>query len=153
MNADIEQIVELDHLNMAAILEQVGVHFEPARRRKGLLEEINKGAVFIMVKREGRIIAYLEYLPECDGSIHIKSIQVHPNYQRRLVLRQLLAEAHSNFNDIHPALVKTSVHRSNRASLALHRKLGFQQVEQTGERTWFEVDGAQLLNRLAAYAR
>lgn len=153
MSIDIEQILSLDQLNMTPILEKSGIQFDPNRRRAGLLANISRGAVFGVVEREGRIVAYVECSPEADRSIRINSIQVHPDYQRRYILRELLIQLHLNLRSSCFTVVKTDVHNFNGASLALHEKLGFKSVEQKADRISFEIQCSDLLSRLSQFAR
>ena len=153
MNVNSEQIIELDRLNMAPVLEKVGGVFDSEKRRTGISDEICKGAVFITIERANRVAAYLEYSPESNGDIYVKSLQIHPDYQGRAMIRQLLRRVYFQMNGLALAKIKSSVHRANVASLALHRKLGFKAVELNEEKIWFEIDGADLVQRLQKFVR
>ena len=58
----IQEIIELDKINMQPILEKFSIEFNPQLRKDGLENEINKGAKFVIVKRNNNLIAYLEYI-------------------------------------------------------------------------------------------
>lgn len=64
MMENIDELVELDQVNMAPLIERAGGRFDPAFRREKILVEVERGALFLCIRRAGRIVAYLEYLPE-----------------------------------------------------------------------------------------
>ena len=150
---NIDELLELDRLNMASIIEQAGGKFDPEFRRRKILEEMERGAVFISIQRTGNTIAYLEYMPEPNEPWHIMSIQVHPSHQNGFVLRDLFSEAGRRMRARPPSSIRSSVHFSNQASLNLHRKLGFMKIGEKAERILFSVDGPTLAQRLDRFTR
>lgn len=71
----ISAFLELDCLNMAPIIASSGGTFDPAFRRQKIMEEIERGAVFLSVCRAGKVVAYLEYMPETDNTWYVISTQ------------------------------------------------------------------------------
>jgi ribosomal protein S18 acetylase RimI-like enzyme len=153
MNIDIENIFELDRLNMEEFFNDSAVPFDPEMRRAGLLKEIGNGAIFITVKREGSLVGYIEYVVEDNGNAYVPSVQVHPKYKRRFVLRGMFSKAYHVLKDNFPAMIRSSVHRDNKLSLKLHGRLGFKKADDTPERVHFTINGKELVNRLVLYDR
>jgi ribosomal protein S18 acetylase RimI-like enzyme len=147
---EMEQIIELDGLNMAPVMALQGIVFDPQRRQKGLVEEIQKGAEFLFAGRAGRIVGYIEYFPR-QKDVHVASIQVHPEYQQGGILRNLLAGAAEVAKRLKHHTFTTSVHHGNPLSLKLHKTLGFVQTGRTDERVLFEIPAEKLYNALNRY--
>jgi len=94
MMTNIDQLVELDRLNMAPVIEQAGGKFDPEFRRKRILVELQNGAAFITVERSGKTVAYVECMPQSDDDWKVMSIQVHPEHRSGVLLRDLLRQAY-----------------------------------------------------------
>ncbi len=74
---NIDELVELDRLNMAPVIEQAGGKFNSEVRRRNLLLEMEKGAVFFSIQRSGKTIAYFQYMPEPNDSTNEVSLRLH----------------------------------------------------------------------------
>lgn len=144
----IQEIIELDKINMQPILEKFSIVFNPQLRKDGLENEINKGAKFVIVKRNNNLIAYFEYIIKDDNTCKIPSIQIHPQYQNGTTLYRLLVSIYDELKNNCPSCIYSSVHKSNMASLNLHKKLGFLSINETNERIEFKVSGEELLERI-----
>jgi len=153
MSLDINELVELDRLNMAPIIEQADGRFDPEFRRSKMLLEQEKGAEFIVIGRGGVIVAYLEYLQEFDGILSVLPIQIHPSHQNGFVLRDLLGEAGRRLPARVPVDIRSSVHATNRTSLSLHVRLGFVETGKSADRILFRTDSARLSDRLNRFHR
>jgi L-amino acid N-acyltransferase YncA len=150
---NVDELVELDRLNMSSVIEAAGGKFDPEFRRRKILLEEERGAVFITIRRSGTTVAYLEYMPEPENTWKIASIQIHPSHQNGFVLRDLLAEASRDLRSRTPSSIRSSVHFTNQASLRLHRKLGFVKTSETEDRILFRIDGTALSERLARFRK
>ena len=151
--SDIDALVELDRLNMSAVIEASGGHFDRDFRRGKLLRELQEGAVVKVLRRERKVVAYLEYRPEMDGSWRVLSIQIHPDHRGGGLLRSLLGLAAEAIRGGEPRRVATSAHVGNAPSISLHERLGFERGAVEGDRVLFEIDGDTLRDHLARFAR
>ncbi len=149
---DLNEIIELDRLNMAPVIEASGGTFDPERRRAGLAIEIERGCTFVTSHRHGDMLGYLQYELEPGDVWHILSIQIHPTHQRGLVLRGLLSQIYSHLVEDQPAAVRTSVHLTNPASIQLHRSLGFSESRREQDRIQFRAEGSDLCERLKRFS-
>jgi L-amino acid N-acyltransferase YncA len=147
-----EEIIELDRLNMEAYFIASNGVFDPSIRQAGLAREIEIGAKILEVRREGRLVAYLEYVPPLNGNFHVPSLQIHPHYKGTSILRPLLAQAAQCIRSWPDAMLRTSVHTSNSKSIRLHTKLGFSQVGSSDSRLLFEISSSALRASLLVYA-
>jgi hypothetical protein len=59
---EILQIIEIDQLNMSKFFSDSGKFFDVELRKTGIEKEVDKGAVFLLVKENQRVIGYVEYL-------------------------------------------------------------------------------------------
>ncbi len=146
---NIEQIIELDRKNMSFIMDRFSIQFDPDQRRKSIMQEIEAGAKFHIVKRHERIVSYLEYMPCDDDSYKVLSIQIDPIYRKSFLLRSILKEVYKDLKENEPSRIYSTVHRCNKPSLLLHAKLGFSKTGQTEDRIMFEISGEELLDRLS----
>lgn len=153
MTVNLDNIIEIDCLNMAAVFESTANKFKPELRRKGLLKEIDKGAEFVIIERNGILIGYLEYVPDGDGEIYVASIQLHPDFKSGFVLRQILSKTYDKLKNSFPTAIKSSVHKTNLLSQKLHEKLGFVNIGKNKERYFFKAEGKDLKKKLAFYAK
>ena len=152
MDIDIENIIELDRLNMTKFFKDSTIQFDPCIRRKGLLKEIEEGASFIMIERNCRLVAYIEYVPVSDGNVYVASIQIHPEYTHRFILRRMLSNVYHKLKNNFPFAIRSSAHLNNKLSLKLHDKLGFEIVDKDNERIYFTTSGQELVERLSGYS-
>ncbi|TYP57672.1 GNAT family N-acetyltransferase [Thermosediminibacter litoriperuensis] len=142
---NLEKIVELDRINMSPILKELGIEFDPERRKKDLEREIEKGARFVLVWRGDILAAYLEYMPVSDDCWNVMSIQIHPAYKRSSILRDIFRQAYREILSNRPKKVFSSAHKNNKSSVLLHRRLGFGVISDENERYRYEISGDELL--------
>ena len=152
MHIPIEEIAEIDRLNMTDFIEALGGKFDAERRREKVKEEIEKGAIFILVNSANHLVGYIEYWIEENRILKVASIQVIPKFRNGTVLRKLLSQAYCKIEKDPPLEVITSVHINNKLSKKLNHKLGFKKIKQQGDRIIFKASGVELLNRLVYFA-
>ena len=150
---EIQEIIELDRINMQPVLDKFSIKFDCKMREEGIKKELNTGAKFLILRKEGKIIAYLEYLFENEEVCKIPSIQTYPENQDGFTLVRLLVIAYTELKKNCPKWISSSVHKSNQSSIKLHEKLGFVNVDETNERIEFKINGEQLLNNIQRYYR
>jgi ribosomal protein S18 acetylase RimI-like enzyme len=153
MMEDIDKFVELDRLNMAPIIEAAGGRFDPDFRRQKIVQERERGALFLSALRDGEVVAYIEYMPGADDVWNVMSIQIHPLCQNGTILCDLLATAWKDLSVSRARTVRSSVHTTNNPSLRLHRKLGFLKTGEMNDRILFETDAQSLCERLERFGK
>ena len=148
-----KEIVELDRLNMAAHFEAESSSFDPSIRINGLRHELAAGAKIIQIRRESKLVAYLEYIPPVDGFFYVPSLQIHPDSKGSSVLRPLLVQAAECVGYFPLSILRTRVHSQNFKSIRLHQKLGFSLLPSQDGRLNFEVSSAELYDALKVYCK
>ena len=148
-----ELMLELDHLSFKPILEAAGQQFDPEFRKAEIQQHIRQGARFVLVFSEGKIVAYAEYLPLNERIGKIFSLQIHPDFRGGMTLRRLLVAAWDEWKDVRQELIWTTVHLTNAPSLALHRSLGFVEINREDGKVFFEIPRKVLVARLARLRR
>ena len=148
-----KEIIELDCLNMAAHFEAESSSFDPSIRFEGLRRELAAGAKIIQIRRESKLVAYLEYIPPVDGFFYVPSLQIHPESRGSSVLRPLLVQAAECLANFSLSVLRTRVHAQNFKSIRLHKKLGFSLLPSQDGRLHFEVTSAELSDALKVYCK
>jgi hypothetical protein len=148
-----EEIVEIDRLNMASQFVSENGLFDPAIRFEGLRRELANGANILQVRRNNKLVAYLEFIPPVDGKFYVPSLQIHPDHIGSSVLRSLLELAAESIKCWPASMLRTRVHARNYKSVRLHQKLGFIQLPSVDGRLHFEVSSEALYDALKAFRR
>ena len=148
-----KEIVELDCLNMSAHFQDESSSFDPSIRFEGLRRELAAGAKIIQIRREGKLVAYLEYIPPVEGFFCVPSLQIHPDNIGSSVLRPLLAQAAKCLANFPISILRTRVHCRNFKSIRLHQKLGFSLLPSQDGRLHFEVASTELYDALKVYCK
>lgn len=143
---DIQQIVEIDRLNMAAVIHQLGMDFILEKRRDGILSEIAKGVKFITIKRDDKTQAYLSY-KVTDDSLRIMSIQIAPDISRSVLRALIKASLHKAAQEKYSG-INSKVFSNHKASIAFHYKLGFELKEERQDVCYFIIEKQSLISRL-----
>ena len=117
------QVLELDKLNMSQFLTASGKVFDIELRKSCIKEELENGAVFLIVKEKNKVIGYVEYHEKENQKLTIKSIQIHPSKMNGFTLRKLIQIIYPKFkNSFEKHTIISAVHATNKPSIALHEK-------------------------------
>lgn len=151
---EISQISEIDQLNMSRFFPNSGEYFDVELRKSGIIREVDKGAVFFLVKENKRVVGYIEYIEREKKKLTIKSVQIHPSKWNGFTLRKLV-------EGIYPYLkgsfeehqIISAAHKINYKSISLHKKLGFIETEIKDDRITYRCKGIELLTKLERYIR
>ena len=80
---------------------------------------------YVMVhKAEKRVIGYVIYW-KIKEEVHINNIAVHPDFRRIGIAKEVLRQILTKIEEEGAKFVTLEVRPSNKAALALYRKLGF----------------------------
>jgi GNAT superfamily N-acetyltransferase len=146
VDVSLDECVELDRLNMAAVLAAAGEPFCPAARRARLEASVRSNGELLGVWAAWRLVGYLEYRRGAVCSL--RSLQVHPDYRGGTALAGLLRQFAARLAGMGDVPVESAAHRANAASLRLHRWLGFTRAGRNGDKVNFRTRVGRLLARL-----
>lgn len=145
----IQQIAAIDEANMAVMMRDMGIAFSVDKRVADINDEIGKGIRFVIVERNGNVLAYLSYTVVKD-ILKVKSIQLAP-LAGRYVLRALICEAVKAAASENFDTVCSKVYADNHASIRLHEKLGFEETQRTDGVIVFATSRRRLNTALSCF--
>jgi hypothetical protein len=149
---EILQIVEIDQLNMSEFFSDSGKDFDVELRKSGIMKEVDKGAVFYLVKENERVVGYIEYIEREKKKVTIKSVQIHPSRRNGLTLLRLIEGIYPKFKDsFKDHEIISAAHSINKKSISMHKKLGFVESEIVEDRITYSCKGNELLAYIEKY--
>ncbi len=140
---NIDEILALDLLTLREHTELAGDVFDAGTQREKLEQSLAVSEV-VAVRREGALIAYAMLRPQEDGRWFVLGFNTHPDHRNGGVFRDLfallarLAQRHSITS------LRSNVYKTNRLSMAFHRRLGFRVTRENPKGVEFTADLADL---------
>lgn len=146
MSADetlIAELLELDRLTLREHTELAGDRFDVFEQAEKLRESL-RSAELCQVRRKGQLIAYALIGEQGPGRGFVRAFSVHPHWRNAAVMVELLRQLLSccvayAWSELHSHAYKT-----NHASLAFHRRLGFATVAENAKAFAFKAHVDQL---------
>lgn len=84
-----------------------------------------KTAEIVSVRRDGTLVAYAMLRPQDDGLWFVLGFNTHPAHRDANVFRDLFAQIACLAARLSITALRSNVYRTNRLSMAFHRRLGF----------------------------
>jgi ribosomal protein S18 acetylase RimI-like enzyme len=125
----VEDILALDMLTLQAHTRAAGDVFDEASHRTALAEVLPKSEV-IKIHRGETLAGYTYLWPKGGGLWFVGGFAVHPGFRTGAVLRALLAKFRVLAAEKNIAELQSHVYKTNPRSLALHRRLGFAEIDE-----------------------
>ena len=147
---DIESIINLDEKNMKKYFQNSNFIFDRNKRRLGIENEINNGAIFITVFKNGNISGYLEFIEDENGTAKFPSIQLDQSNSHPIILRTFADKILNILQNRLPKKILSNAHNSNLKSIQFHKKIGFKEIGEKAERIIFEIEGLELYNKICS---
>ena len=144
----LDAMAALDERTLRAHTEAAGKTWHPGQQR-AQLEASLPGARFLGLAREQALLAYvlLRPLPETEGrDWFVGMINSDPVHRDAALWRRLFAAVAGLLRTEGVQQLHSHVYKTNTASLALHRRLGFQVVQENAQALAFSLRTAELLN-------
>jgi L-amino acid N-acyltransferase YncA len=149
---EILQIIEIDQLNMSKFFSDSGKVFDVELRKTGIEKEVDKGAVFLLVKENQRVIGYVEYLERKKKKVTIKSVQIHPSKSNGFTLRKFIKGIYPKFKGSYEEhQIISAAHRNNRKSISLHERFGFVVLEIENDMLTYGCKGIEFIKKLEKF--
>ncbi|MFM0645943.1 GNAT family N-acetyltransferase [Paraburkholderia bryophila] len=125
MQPTIDELLALDLLTLREHTELAGDVFDADQQRLRLQQSLNNSEV-CSVQRAGKLVAYAMLRPESENCWFVGAFSTHPLHRTSAVVSELLAKVARLARERGIAEFRSHVYKTNRLSVAFHRKLGFQ---------------------------
>lgn len=125
MLPSIDELLELDVLTLREHTERAGDAFDVHEHRVHLRKSLEVNDV-CSVRREGKLVAYAMLRPDSGACWFVGAFGTHPLHRTYAVMTELLAKMATLASERGIDELRSHVYKTNRLSIAFHRKLGFQ---------------------------
>lgn len=149
MLPSVDELLALDSLTLRAHTEEAGDAFDIDEHRVNLQKALRVNEV-CSVRREGRLVAYAMLRPDVEACWFVGAFGTHPSYRTYGVISELLAKIAAPANERGIGEFRSHVYRTNRLSVAFHRKLGFQVTRENDKGFEFFITVDELIAKPAA---
>ena len=130
MLPSVDEILALDLLTLREHTNLAGDVFDVDHHRARWQRSLETYAV-CSVRRAGELVAYAMLRPESESCWFVGGFCTHPLHRTPAVISELLAQVVSLGREKGIAELRSHVYKTNRLSLAFHRKLGFHVTRET----------------------
>jgi L-amino acid N-acyltransferase YncA len=129
---NVDEILALDLLTLREHTELAGDVFNAESQRQ-LLEQTVGTAEVVSVRRDGDLIAYAMLRPQEGERWFVLGFNTHPEHRNATVFRELFAQIANLAQRCSISSLQSNVYRTNRLSMAFHRRLGFTVTRETSK--------------------
>ncbi len=140
------QIVALDALTLRTHTEQAGDVFSLEQQRANLRSALANGHL-CHVNQAQELAAYAVLRPIDAQTWFVGAFSTHPHYRNAAVLKALFCQVGQLLQRHQVQQLQSHVYKTNRLSLAFHRKLGFVVTQENAKAFAFQVATADLLKQ------
>ncbi|MDN7466121.1 GNAT family N-acetyltransferase [Burkholderia gladioli] len=145
----VDELLMLDSLTLRAHTEQAGDAFDMNEHRVKLQKALKVNEV-CSVRREGRLVAYAMLRPDAEACWFVGAFGTHPLHRTYSVMSELLAKIAALANERGIGEFRSHVYKTNRLSIAFHRKLGFRVTRENDKAFEFFIAVDELASKPAA---
>jgi GNAT superfamily N-acetyltransferase len=124
MTATINEILALDLLTLREHTERAGDVLDADQHRVRLQASLEVCAV-CSVRKAGELVAYAMLRPESETCWFVSGLSTHPLHRTPTVMSELLSKLAELAGRMGIVELRSNVYKTNRLSMAFHRKLGF----------------------------
>jgi ribosomal protein S18 acetylase RimI-like enzyme len=149
MLPSVDELLALDSLTLRAHTEQAGDAFDIDEHREKLQKALKVNEV-CSVRREGRLVAYAMLRPGAGECWFVGAFGTHPSHRTYGVMTELLAKIAALASERGIGEFRSHVYKTNRLSIAFHRKLGFRVTRENDRGFEFAIAVDELASKPAA---
>lgn len=124
MSPSVDELLALDSLTLRDHTVQAGDAFDVDEHRVKLQKAVDVSEI-CSVRREGSLVAYAMLRPDSGACWFVGAFGTHPLHRTYAVVTDLLAKIAKLANERGIRELRSHVYKTNRLSVAFHRKLGF----------------------------
>lgn len=142
---DIEELLALDLLTLREHTERAGDALDREVHAAQLRQSLQISQVCV-VRREGALVAYAMLSPESQsaGGWFVRAFNTHPRHRTSAVMRELFEAMAELVARLGITELRSHVYKTNRLSMAFHRKLGFRITRENAKGVEFLASVAEL---------
>jgi len=144
-----DEVLALDLMTLRAHTERAGDELNPSRLRDSIVQLLARSEV-AAVRRDGRLVAYAMLQPQTADEWFVTGLNTHPEFRNAPVLRTLFMQVAEIARRRAIAVLRSHVYKTNAASLAFHRRLGFHVSRENEKAVEFTAAMASLIAQLPA---
>ena len=138
------ELLALDLLTLRAHTELAGDVLDADAHRQ-LLAESLATAELVVVRRSGALVAYAMLRPQEAGLWFVLGFNTHPAHRDAGVFRDLFAQIAALAGRRSITALRSNVYRTNRLSVAFHRRLGFRVTREAAKGVEFTATLEELM--------
>ncbi|MBB5458341.1 GNAT family N-acetyltransferase [Paraburkholderia sp. Cpub6] len=148
MSPSVDELLALDVLTLREHTERAGDAFDVYEHRAKLCESLEINEV-CSVRRDGKLVAYAMLRPEAEACWFVGAFGTHPLHRTYTVVNELFGEIATLATERGIGELRSHVYRTNRLSIAFHRKLGFRVTRENDKGFEFFITLDELATRPA----
>jgi ribosomal protein S18 acetylase RimI-like enzyme len=143
MTPTLDELLALDLLTLREHTERAGDRIDPEAHAQRLRDSLQVSQL-CAVRRGGALVAYAMLNPLEGASWFVRAFNTHPGHRNGPVMRDLLREFARVIRREGIADLRSHVYKTNRLSMAFHRKLGFRVTKENDKGVEFYATVANL---------
>jgi ribosomal protein S18 acetylase RimI-like enzyme len=138
-----EELLALDLLTLREHTELAGDVLDPEGQRRAIETSLAISQL-ASVRRDGRLVAYAMLQPQEAGRWFVTGFNTHPAHRSAAVFRDLFAQISALAIRHGITSLRSNVYKTNRLSMAFHRRLGFKVTRENDKGVEFTASLADL---------
>ncbi|MDE2430581.1 MAG: GNAT family N-acetyltransferase [Burkholderiales bacterium] len=119
-----DEILSLDVLTLREHTESAGDTIDSATQHSAI-QNLLAVSELALVRRNGQLLAYAMLQPRGDDCWFVTGFNTHPAHRSAPVFREIFAQISAIAARRNIAVLQSNVYKTNRLSMAFHRRLGF----------------------------
>lgn len=132
MSPSVDELLALDVLTLREHTERAGDAFDVDEHRAKLCKSLQVNEV-CSVRRDGKLVAYAMLRPEAGACWFVGAFGMHPLHRTYTVVSELFSKIATLATERGIGQLRSHVYKTNRLSVAFHRKLGFLVTRENGK--------------------
>ncbi len=138
-----EEILTLDMLTLREHTELAGDTLDPNIHRLAV-EKTLQTSEAVALRRNGALIAYATLQPQEEGCWFVTGFNTHPDHRTAPIFLELFTRLHSLALQHGITALRSNVYKTNRLSMAFHKRLGFKVTRENSKGVEFYATLAEL---------
>lgn len=138
-----EEILALDMLTLREHTERAGDTLDLDVHRQAVTRTL-QASEMVAVRRNGVLIAYATLRAQAEGCWFVTGFNTHPEHRTAPTFRELFAKLLALARSHEVTALRSNVYKTNRLSIAFHKRLGFKVTRENTKGIEFYATLAEL---------